>query len=358
MNAGFKRGVLAVLALLTLQAWAEVVPGLYRVEVPVAQQSAQALQRAAAEGLEQVLVRISGQRDLSGNAEIRQALSQADRYLEQYQYLRREPEPEGGPPTEPELLAEVAFEQQEVEQLLRRAGLPIWSPNRPTVLVWLVMDDARGRALVNSETHPQLVKALRAEARRRGLALKFPLLDLEDTAALSVEELWAMRDEAVARASERYDPGAVLMGRVSRVSSGQLLGGWRFLFAGDSYSIDAQAQDAAAFVAPAVDRAADALAAEYAIWPVKIAEEGLLLRLTGVTDFHDYAQAMDYLQRTPAIQEVDVLRVEGDELLLRLVAEGQLEQLRRVLELGNKLQPEETATGEAALSYRWAGQRG
>jgi hypothetical protein len=101
------------------------------------------------------------------------------------------------------------------------------------------------------------------------------------------------------------------------------------------------------------------MGAHYAIAPVDISEGGLLMRLTGVADFKDYARAITYLEGVAAIRHANVVQIEGNEIIVRLIADGLLPQLQQSLALDNRLLP--AAGGDAAyagkypivLDYQW-----
>jgi hypothetical protein len=98
---------------------AEIAPDLYAVSVPVAGQTAADLQRAAALGLREVAVRISGRSEAENSAALNAAAATADRYLAQYRYERNSADTAAATPW----LAQLRFNPASVNELLRGAGL-------------------------------------------------------------------------------------------------------------------------------------------------------------------------------------------------------------------------------------------
>ncbi len=326
--------LLAVLLMASGQLWAERVENLYGVQLAVDSQSRQELKRASKEGLAVVFVRLSGNAEVLQNPAIIQALSRSQSFLKQYRYERLRASDE----QPSQLMVSLEFEPELLRAELRAAAMPIWPHNRPSLLVWLAVGESGAKSIANAESQPQLVNLLSAHGQRRGLPLQLPLLDLEDSSSLPVERLWQMDQMAVEEASSRYMPDTVLMGRVSHLSTGKWLGSWLFLFDGHSYRFDGNALDLDTYLASAIDQAAELMAAKYAIAPVKIAEGGVLMRVTGVQSFEDYARLVTYLQGLGAIQHADLMGIEGGEVILRLTAEGQLQQLQQTLLRGGRLQ--------------------
>jgi hypothetical protein len=346
----------------SLPAAAERIPHLYLASVPVAGQSPAELNRAARAGLAEVVVRVSGQSASARHPALAAAIGNAERYLYQYRY-------ENNPSTAPDaapLLAHLSFSQPPIESLLREAGLPLWGDNRPVLLVWLAVDEDGNRALVNQESHQDLMLALQQQARRRGLALRFPLLDLADMSALSAEDVWQMDLLKIRAPSERYRADALLVGRINAVAGGRWLGGWTLAVNGQRVAVDGEGDGLSAFLTPTIDRLADALAAQYAVAADGAAAQAVRLRLVGVASFSDYARVLTYLGRVGSVKQVDTLQISGDEMLLQLQIEGQRDQLVRALALDHRLVPQAEIEAEPAaidagaeqLEYRWVSPRG
>lgn len=340
----------ALLSWVTL-AGAETVPNLYQADVPVAEQSAAELRRAASAGLAEVLVRVSGRADAQRNPALAPALAGADRYLEQYRYERN---PAAGSMP---WLVRLNFAPDQSERLLRGAGLPVWGGNRPGVLALVVVDDGAGRNLVGDDS--PVAAALREQARRRGLALHFPLLDGADAHALAGDDIWQLDAGRVGPALERYKPDALLLGRLTQ-SGGRWSGSWSLTVNDQHTDAEGEADSLSAALAPSIDKLADALASQYAVASSGAPSEGVLLRLIGIRNFDDYAHALAYLQRLEVVKSANPVQVEGEEVLLRLRIAGSAEQLARQLALDSRLQPQTAQTDSAAgdqsaqLQYRWA----
>jgi len=341
---------------------AAVVRDLYEARVTVSEQSPVELKRAAREGLAEVLVRVSGRTDAARQPALSSALAGADRYLDQYRYdqvvLPAAAVSDSAAALEtpqPALQAVLRFARPQVEQLLRKAGLPVWGENRPTLLVWLAVDESGSRQLVNEESHPELVQALREQARRRGLLLSFPLLDLDDMAKVTADMAWQMDLLKLGEASSRYRADGLLVGRLAALPDGRQLGTWKLSAEDLQLSFDGEGATLPAYLAPSIDRVADGLASRYAV----AAEAGagvVTLWLSDVNGFADYTRALNYLSRVSQVKSVVPLQVVPGQLLLRLEIDGTPTQLERALALDNKLQPEPATAqhpGTAQMRYRW-----
>ncbi|MBB3047730.1 hypothetical protein FHR99_001996 [Litorivivens lipolytica] len=348
--------VLLVLGLMSSALRAEVMTSLYEVKVPVAQRGEAELTGAVVEGLNTVLVRVSGRTDIGQFDPIRQAMRQARAMLLQYRYDR---EYEDG---EEQLLLALSFSEQEVNRLLLQSGLPVWDKNRPQTLVWLVVDDVSGRQFVSEETHPEIVSALREAAALRGLPLVFPVLDIDDRLQLTIDQIWTMDVEAVRRAAERYRTSHILSGRVTRLSR-SWLGNFVYVSADDESFVDRQAEDLADIIAPTLHSVADELGNRYAVMRTAGGVADANIVVSGVRDFRDYARLLTYLEGVAVIEHANPVWIDGAQLIVRLHLQGSMEKAQQFFQLDKKLMEDENpgmAFSDAQLSmdqihsfYRW-----
>ena len=93
---------------------------------------------------------------------------------------------------------------------LETAGIDIWSGKRPQFLVWATEERGLDRVMVGNELN-SLIDALFSGAARYALPLNRPLMDLDDTLALSPAEIWGEFSGAVLQASARYKVDHVLV---------------------------------------------------------------------------------------------------------------------------------------------------
>jgi hypothetical protein len=347
---GIHRKIRLLLACLLVVAvditYAEQVEGLYNTEVVVKSQSKGELRKAASKGLATIFVRISGDPSVLNNAAIVQARSNAQSYLNQFSYQTELEE-------DNEVLSVVLeYEAALVSKTLRQAGMPIWSSDRPGVLVWLIVDTQQSRQLVTSEETPELAESLNNHSRRRGLALKLP----KDKTAINVGQAWSLNGTVISQASQPYQADNILVGKLSRLSNGRWLGQWQYWLNDRIINFDSEAAGADQFIADGLDRVADIQASAYAIVPVKTSGEGIVIELTGINDFTDYARVIAHLESLAAVEHANVMHLQGSTLIVRLLAEGQLQQLQKAIALGKQLKSQTVPVDSAypiVLSYQW-----
>ena len=327
-------------------AQADVVEDLYAARVPVADQGAEARATAAREALSEVLVKVSGSTALLQSAAIEKALGEAQGRVQEFSYERGE---EGDAP----LLANFVFEGGYITDLVTRAGAPLWTANRPQVLAWVILEDAQGKRFISWDGTPKEARRLAAAFSRRGVPVQLPVFDLDDFAALGAEDAWALNEAAIRTASARYNVQDVLAGRLALPVDGTVAGEWRYFHQENRLERAVAAPDLDAFLRDGVDIVAGQMSARYAVASTAGVEGSVLISVTGVATYADYAAIVHWLENLEPVRFANVERVQGERLDLRLQAQGDATKLAAIIELNHRLQPVPDTGSGAQLNYQW-----
>lgn len=315
---------------------AEQVVDLYSAEVLVTSQSGAERQRAAREGLADLVVRVTGDPQARDHQQVQEALTRAEDFISEFNYVSTDEtvEVEGEPRPASRLV--MKFSSVELERLLRSASLSLWPANRPGVLVWMVTREEGSLSRVSdSERREQL----RSRARVRGLPLMLPLDDLEDRLALSARQLWELDEEAIRKASRRYDAEAILVGRYSETSSGQWRSDWQLYHNLGNPTFYVRDDSVNDLLVRAIDETANHFAGLFAIVPREEGPGTVVLQVGGVDGFGDYKAVERYLEDLAMVRRAELVTLRPGVLTLRLVAEGDRSQLLGTLERDRQLVP-------------------
>ena len=307
---------------------------LYVAEVLVVGEEERQLARGAQAGLLQVLVRVSGTREVENSALIASSLRKSEAYYYQYSYESTDKTLQIGNEVVPAQLLRIHFEPSAVAKLLRRAGFPVWASNRPGVLLWLAISDVEGRRILSENEVNEMTKALQDQARLRGLPLLFPLLDLEDSASLSTAEVWGAFLGRIADASARYNPDSILTGRIQKDSNGRWSARWSYQIDQSWHVADSSAFSADEMIRSMIDRLTNELAARYAI---DSSRSQVTIRIESVNNLEDYVAVSNYLESLGPVLSSFIVRVDGSEVEFKLNTEGKNEQLIEIIQLDQKM---------------------
>lgn len=303
---------------------------LYQAEVPVQDDSAAERSRGLSEALQRVLVRLSGNPRVSGHPGAAQVLGKAGSLVQQYRYRV------ASEPAEQRYLW-ASFDSGAVDRLVRQAGIPLWSSQRPRVLVWIATESGGRRQLLNFESDAEASQALTDAAQRRGMPLQLPLLDLQDQAALSVADVWADYETAIRAASERYPHDVILSGRVRRLSGNSWRAEWSLWERDRQQSFDSGSLPFAAALQSGIDSAQDRLAARYVPALDGDGPESVRMAVVGIHSLQDYGAVMRLLGAQEPIHRLSFHEVRGDRLVIDVWVDGGATTLANNLVLGGEL---------------------
>lgn len=330
--------------LISLPVSAIQVSGLYQAATPVTDESTSKRKSAIKQALIQVLIKLTGDRNIGKSSSISPFLERPERFMQQFRY-QQAPVVEGEPPSE-ELW--VQFDEAALNNALRSYGLTIWGKERPSILVWLAHENDNNRRLVSFEESPEYIGMLDKNAAARGVSLLFPLLDLEDTSQMSVSDVWGGFKEPVLNASNRYQSDVVLSGRLVQTLPNLWETRWSAYIGTQEMSWTTQGELAEIVLEEGMDELVDRLAAQYANAGSGAAEV-IELVVSDINNLDEYAKTLSYLESLQAISAVQVKQVSEDKVKFEIISHGGITAFNQTIELGKTL---ELVSNNEQLNYR------
>ena len=332
-------------ALLSQQAYALKVSGLYQATVPVSDESVPKRNPAIKQALIQVLVKLTGDRNISKSSSIISLIERPERFVQQFRY-RQATKEDNQQASSPGLW--VQFDETALNDALRSYGLSVWGKERPSILVWLAHEGNENRRLVSIEESPEYLTMLDQRASARGISLLMPLLDLEDTSRISVSDVCGGFKEPILDASRRYQSDVVLTGKLSQILPTLWESEWTVYIDGRAMSWTGQGELVEIVLEEAVDELADRLATQY-VNTGSTRAEVIKLLVSDVNGLDEYARALSYLESIQSVIAVQVKRVSIDKVMFELISHGGLNAIDQAIALGKTL---ELAGSSETLTYR------
>ena len=371
--------VLVLPAVFGLQLSAALqVTGLYSQQVQVSNESNAERTRAFHEALTAVIVKVTGDRDALQHPAVVRALDNAQNYVEAMRYdsvsvavdasaaaaTGAGPAPEPGaasfsaslPDIIEQRYIDVDFSAKLIDELLAGANIPVWDSNRPSVLIWMVLQNEDGeRSLLTADGNPEIIQILQDFALMRGLPIIFPVLDFEDRQNLSADILWALDEEVIGKASARYGADSVLSGRLYVTASNELVVLWQFIFQQQAETFDIVDNDLQSYLYAPLDRITIELAGFFAIVPEFSNQQIVRLRVEGIKNLTAYSALLGYVGNLGLVERVTMAGLDGERLELDLGLLGDAQQLFELIALDRDLLPIESSLDveQAFLHYRW-----
>lgn len=198
-----------LMGLAALPGYASTQVDLFSAEVALSIGDSADEQRAREAGLQQVLVRASGDSNVGANPVVQKALHQSASFLSQISYGERAASK----------TLQMVFNPPQIKALLTKAQLPYWPAQRSSLVVWLVQEGRLGREVLWEQSGSELVELLHQSAAERGLPVTVPVGDFQDVTRVTATDLWGDFLEPVANGSARYAADAVLIVKIQNYGS-------------------------------------------------------------------------------------------------------------------------------------------
>ncbi|MBU0498496.1 MAG: DUF2066 domain-containing protein [Gammaproteobacteria bacterium] len=336
MISGPFRAFLTLLLLWSASAFllAAPVADLYEGEAAVPDESPQQRDKAMAEAFLQVVVKMGGDRKLAERADVRQAAATAGQYVRQFRYFS------AGSGASAQRRIRVSFDGIGLSAWMRKTGLPEWERDRPSPLVWLVQEEAGQRWIIAPEDPNSPYTALKEAAGVRGLPLLTPLMDLQERSNGLADKLWSGSGPEILALSKRYQPDAVLVGRIAFLAEDRWESRWTLYRGGQGEDWTDYAPTPAEAAGMGADRAADSLASGQA----KVAQqapEPLVIRIAGAGGTDDRDRLAEHLRQLPPVVRSKVMESGPGFLTFQLSVRGGKSALEQAIASGGLLRPDQ-----------------
>ena len=315
---------------------AEEIRNLYETEITVSTQNADERKNALMAAMRQVLLRISGRSIVLTITGIEEALATPTRYVQQYRYRAQDVDSVIANGL-PEQVLWVRFDENAINKLLRDNRMPVWGKTRPSVLLWMVVDNRKERILIGNNVAHAAGDVIREQASLRGIPLRFPLLDLADQANLTVGDVWGNFEDTILRASQRYQTEAVLVGRVYQTYSDSWNVRWTLYNGGRREGWDTRAESLAEVLIPGIDNTANTLAQQFTQSTTEQNDSSVLVQVLGIHNLASYNKATNYLASLSVVSELQPYKVSRDNVIYKLQTRRGRLSISQAVSLGHTL---------------------
>lgn len=310
------------------------VADLYAASVPATGQTTEERDAALRDALLQVLVKVTGDRDVAVAPTVDDVLRRAPKLVQQFQFQQALADGE----LAPGLMLDARFQPNVLIEAVKDAGLPVWDQQRPVTLVWLAVRDRNNRRfIVDADSAEVAAAGLINEAAVRGVPLMFPLMDLEDRAAVRFGDVWGGFEDPVLAASGRYDVHSVLIGRISDGESWSKGDWWRFDRNQVPESFSSSGDTRSLSMADGLNKSADLMAQQYARLALPGWASKQRLIINEIYSAKSYAQVLRHLEGLSLVDSVQVSEVAGQTVTFDVQAEGSVRDLEQALDLSSLL---------------------
>ncbi len=273
---------------------------------------------AKQDGLVNVLIKVSGKTDIAQNEVIKKALTQSERYVTQMSFVEYDDAPR---------TMKLGYNSKMVLNLLTQAEQSIWETPRKSVLVWVVNDYNFQRSIIWEQSNNSLIRRIKDAANERGLPVMFPVGDFDDVTSIEVPDLWGNFKKPIADASERYNPQAILVVKVSGNSST-----WTLFDTTPQYLVNASKKplegrvSGSVQLADMVNEVSDYFAKTYTKNLGAVASDSETISIQGIHTTRAFFNIEKQLKQMNSVASVQINTIQGDKVTYTLSLLGDYQQ--------------------------------
>lgn len=335
-----KRVVTALCCGLSFMVSAAQVTDLYQGKAPTSGD----MVAAQSQALGDVLVKVTGKRDILTQPDVVKALAAPGDYVQHYGYQD----------VGPVKFLKADFNVAKVNVLISQSKFALLGPARPQMALWLVINEGERRILPD-QSSDGWASALRTQSQAMGLPVSIPLMDLDDNMAVNATDVWGRFAAPILQASQRYGAEMVVLGKLTPEGEkwsidwglyGPKAGGELAELTRGSSS-GTQAEVAQHFA----DELAAWLVQNYGARISGVASSQTLV-VEGLSGIDGMITVQKMLQGMASVTKVTIGKLEGDKVTFDLSLQGDKAELIRGLQLESRLR--QIDDNDSGLRYQWS----
>ena len=300
------------------------------------------------QALQQVLVKVSGNKSVIKLDETQLLAKDIPSILANYGYQT----------IEGERYYSALFDKQKINQALIEMQQPIWGETRPNPLIWLVNENRQLTSdnMVNSHQDNSLSIGLNTAQLARGISASFPLIDLDDSIAVSVSDVTGRFYQTVAEASIRYDAEYFVLANLNRTG-----GEWQLKWELVQYNPQNKQSQAvikqtnngekSAVVAKMMGDIADYYANQFAIVENQGTRTTQVININNVSSLASLLALDTILNNLNAVDSFEILSLSNTKAQVLVTLKGSATSLKNALNAQPKLQQD--LMTNAPFYYNW-----
>lgn len=331
---------LLLMVFLSLPSYALTQVDIFSSEVVINGENKQPETVARNTGMQQVLVRATGLKDVASNDMIKKAMRQSSQYISQLSYG------ELGDQT----TLRMRFNSAQIRSLLTQAQLPYWPDTRSNILVWLVEEQNFDKNIVWEHSGSELASSLQANAETRGLPIILPVGDFDDITGIATSDLWGGFVAPISTASQRYPADAVLVIK----SQGNSLR-WTLYDQQPALmtsSPKSPLSGSASSSQQLIDEVSHYYASKSAVTVASESSESILAQFVSISNAKSFFELENALKRLNSVASLDILKIQNSEVTFRIHLlstqqefEQEVERIRQVTAIERQSDVPEVAPG-------------
>lgn len=302
---------------------AQTLPPINSAQIKVDGRTENLRQAGIKQGLKATLIKISGNSEINSVPGIQDLLQHSQDYVKSYHYFNRQENNQN------QLYLDITFDKKILIQKLSQANQAIWPDNRPLTLIWINTDSTQPSNILAASDNSQIETTIEKTATARGIAIVFPIMDLQDQDQIDPLN-HHVNAETANSLLNRYHADAILVGHFTQ-ADGQWQAQWQFLFHNQPTNWMNTNNSDNLVSADGINQMADMYANQLAIYKNKNLENHFLIAVNNINNLSQYTQAVKSIEQNPAIDNVSVKDMGVSSIKLTITTATDLNNLAQLL---------------------------
>jgi len=315
------------------------IKGLYNAEInlPVSQSEAKMLNEAFGLAAEEVLIKVSGDKNAITGDLLKEVKKKASTWVAQHSVSSLSELMASDDGLVPGKQVKVTFYQESIDGFLSQNNLPVWGDNRPSVLIWLVNENNGVRALSGSRAPSTVLSEFALSTSKLGVPIYAPLLDDVDQKNISASDVWGFFEDSISDASRRYQTDAVAALRVSSYA-GHIGGSLLVLLKnGERERFVLNGDTTTEIIEQAGTNLAKVFSSRYASVRNNAAASKLSVQVAGIRSYSAMNKVQSYLESIGVVRDVALVEVYGEKVEFSVEIDGDKQKLFNSISLSKLL---------------------
>lgn len=315
--------------------YADTPEVLYTAQVPVKSDDTKNRLDVLPEALQQVLVKVSGNLNITNIPQLNSQLPSANAFLQSYSY--KSYNNENG---QKSLYLQVEFDSQSINTLLQEAGQKIWSEERPQIIVWLATSNTNEKdnkiKIITKNNNDFLVNAFEDYAIRFGLPITWPTLDHEDTLKISAINICHLDTTTLQSTIQKY-PADLILAACLNKSGTSWSANWKLIYMNHIEKWESKADNIDQLLNISFQKIFSIITNLSANSESAQDKNHIVLHVSNVNSLEEYSKIINYLRKFHSVKQIQLAQVRPNEIDLSIIYAEDIKKLQDSIQQDNHM---------------------
>jgi uncharacterized protein len=337
----FVTGFLFVLMLFSLSNVfaSTLVTGLYSADIEVSNTSAKDRMESLPQALKQVLIKITGNPDITTNPKIHAKLANASSFVQSYSYSDKT-----SFDNIKTTYINVLFNSKAIDEMLNNAEAASLSEQRPLVLVWVAVSDENKKwQILDATMQTPLATAIYDQAKNFGMPIILPTLNSNDLIKITPIDICNFKISSLVLDSPSYNADVILVGCIERnkadknTTNFSYQSNWQLVINSDKSDLHYTTTSMNDTLKSLFSDSFANISKHFTQIQKKTDEELVTFHVINVNNLSDHTKVMNYLRSLSGVAQVDLADIDANSISINAVVTIDLTTLQKEVAENNTL---------------------